>query len=84
MFCWINFNLNYAFIFPVQRSNNAKYCPLDCQAGGTCVYVGSTAKCYCSPGRTGRLCEIRMFFNFLNFLLFIFWFVLESGNLNQP
>ncbi|CAF1628166.1 unnamed protein product, partial [Adineta ricciae] len=43
----------------IQRSSNAKYCPLDCQAGGTCVYVKSTPKCRCPKGRTGRLCESR-------------------------
>ena len=46
--------------FLVQRSSNAKYCPLNCQAGGTCVYVKSTPKCRCPKGRTGRLCESRM------------------------
>jgi hypothetical protein len=45
----------------VQRSKNTKYCPLDCQAGGTCVYVRTTPKCRCPKGRTGRLCESRMF-----------------------
>jgi hypothetical protein len=62
----------------VQRSSNAKYCPLDCQAGGTCVYVKSTAKCRCPKGRTGRLCESRMIKNpvFLSIhfdLIFRFW-----------
>lgn len=45
----------------VQRSANTKYCSLDCQAGGTCVYVNSTPQCRCPKGRTGRLCESRMF-----------------------
>ncbi len=54
-------NLNCILVFLVERSRNAKYCPLDCQAGGTCVYVGSTPKCRCSQDRTGYLCEIRMF-----------------------
>ncbi len=45
----------------VQRAKNAKYCPLDCQGGGICVYVKSTPQCRCPKGRTGRLCESRMF-----------------------
>jgi len=49
------------FLFQVAKSNNAKYCPLDCQAGGICVYVGSKAECRCPKGRMGRFCEIRMF-----------------------
>ncbi len=44
----------------VQQSKTTKYCSLDCQGGGTCVYIKSTAKCHCPKGRTGRLCESRM------------------------
>ncbi len=54
-------NLNYVFVFLVEQSSNLKYCPLNCQAGGTCVLVDSTAKCRCPRDRTGQLCEIRMF-----------------------
>jgi hypothetical protein len=45
----------------VQLAKNVKYCPLDCQAGGICVYIKSTPKCRCPKGRIGRLCESRMF-----------------------
>ncbi|CAF4064985.1 unnamed protein product [Adineta steineri] len=41
----------------VEQSNDAKYCPLNCQAGGLCVFVGSTPECRCPQGRFGRLCE---------------------------
>ncbi len=65
----------YKFIFkyseiPVQRSLTAPYCPLDCQAGGTCVYIQSTPKCRCPKGRTGRLCESRMFF--MEFIFYLY------------
>ena len=63
--------LNNVFLFEVERSSNAKYCPLDCQAGGTCVFVNSAVKCRCPPGRTGHLCEIRMFYIFIRDFLFI-------------
>lgn len=56
---------NHADFLPlytlVQQSKSIKYCPLDCQAGGTCVYVQSKAQCRCPKGRTGRLCQTRMF-----------------------
>lgn len=48
-------------MYSVELAKNAKYCPLDCQAGGICVFVGSTPKCQCQNGRTGSLCENRMF-----------------------
>ncbi|CAF1195303.1 unnamed protein product [Didymodactylos carnosus] len=43
----------------VERSANYKYCPLDCQNGGTCVYIGTTPSCRCPTGRKGRLCQTR-------------------------
>ncbi|CAM4790945.1 unnamed protein product [Rotaria magnacalcarata] len=43
----------------IERLLNEKYCPLNCQAGGTCVYVSATPKCRCPPGLNGPLCEIR-------------------------
>lgn len=44
-------------IYQVLKTDDSKYCPLDCQAGGTCVYVQSQAQCRCPPNRSGRLCE---------------------------
>ena len=55
----IEFHRNFLRIFEVHQAINAKHCPLNCQAGGICVFVGSTAQCHCSQGRTGRLCETR-------------------------
>lgn len=45
----------------VNRSGKRSYCPLDCQAGGTCVFVQSTPRCRCPKNRTGRLCESSTF-----------------------
>ena len=57
--------INHPNVLPfytlVQQSKSMKYCSLDCQAGGTCVYVQSKAQCRCPKGRTGRLCQTRMF-----------------------
>ncbi|CAF0818087.1 unnamed protein product [Didymodactylos carnosus] len=44
----------------IQRSNDYRWCPLDCQNGGTCVYQGTIAKCRCPAGKTGRVCEYCM------------------------
>ncbi|CAF0985910.1 unnamed protein product [Didymodactylos carnosus] len=41
----------------IQRSNDYRWCPLDCKNGGTCVYQGTTAKCRCPTEKTGRVCE---------------------------
>lgn len=56
-----NHSIVLLFYILVQRSKSMKYCSLDCQAGGTCVYVQSKAQCRCPKGRTGRLCQTRMF-----------------------
>ncbi len=65
-------NLNDVFIFSVEQPSNVKYCPLNCQVGGTCVLVDATAKCHCPRGRTGHLCEIRMFSkSFVYFYLYL-------------
>ncbi len=63
----------------VQRSINTKYCPLDCQAGGTCVYIQSTPKCRCPKGQTGRLCESRMFKIHLISSTYSFFLFVGSG-----
>ncbi|CAF5097840.1 unnamed protein product, partial [Rotaria socialis] len=42
----------------IERLFNEKHCPLNCQAGGTCVYVSATPTCRCPPGLNGPLCEI--------------------------
>lgn len=67
----VNISLKFHFfLFQVNQSINEKNCSLNCQAGGLCIFVGSTPKCHCSQGRTGRLCETRTFKNrFLCFFL---------------
>ena len=56
-----------------------RYCSLDCQAGGTCVYVQSKAQCRCPKGRTGRLCQTRMSLNLIDIVTISISFSLDSG-----